>query len=87
MLCFYAQLNENNICIGISQLSGESQETNMIPIESMDTDYIWRKYENGQWSTEKFEPISAAPLDDFTDTKQRVADLEMAMAAVLGGAV
>lgn len=83
----YAQLNENNICIGVSQLSGEVIQNNMIPITSMDTDYIWRKYENEQWSAEKYEPVSTAPLDDFEETKQRVADLEMAMAAVLGGAV
>lgn len=86
-MTIYAQLNANNICIGISQLSGEVQGTNMIPIESMDTDYIWRKYENGEWSTEKYEPVSTAPIDDFADTKQRVADLELAMTAVLGGAV
>ena len=87
MVYFYAQLNEKNICIGVSQLSGEVQRANMIPIKSMDADYIGRKYENGEWSADKFEPISTAPLDDFEETKQRVVDLEMAMAAVLGGAV
>lgn len=84
---FYAQLNENNICIGVSQLSGEVNQPDMVPIDSINTDYIWRKYENGQWSAEKYEPVSTAPLDEFEETKQRVADLEMAMAAVLGGAV
>lgn len=83
----YAQLNKNNICIGVSQLSGAVQADNMIPITSMDTDYIWRKHVNGQWSTEKYEPESTAPITDFEETKHRVADLEMAMAAVLGGAV
>lgn len=86
MYC-YAQLNEHSICIGVSQLSGVVEADNMIPITIMDTDYLWRKYENGQWSAEKFEPVSTAPIDDFEETKQRVADLEMAMAAVLGGAI
>jgi len=84
---FYALLNTDSICIGISQLSGKVNQPNMIRIENMDTDYIWRKYENGQWSEEKYEPISTAPIDDFEETKQRVADLEMAMAALLGGAI
>lgn len=86
MYC-YAQLNENNICIGISQLSGEVQVENMVRIDTADTDYLWRKYENGQWSAEKYEPETTASITEFEETKQRVSDLEMAMAAVLGGAV
>lgn len=83
---FYAQLNEHNVCIGVSQLSGPVDNSNMIPIDNMDIDLIWRKYENGQWSEEKYEPTSTAPIDEFEEIKQRVADLEMAIAAVLGGA-
>lgn len=86
MAYFYAQLNENNICIGVSQLSGPAEASNMIQIDTLDTDKIWRKYENGAWSTEKFEPDSSAPVTEFEETKQRVSDLEMAMAAILGGA-
>jgi hypothetical protein len=84
---FYAQLNENDICIGVSQLSGEINTSNMIAIDAMDTDYLWKKYENGQWSAEKYEPVSTALITEFEDTQQRVADLEMAMAAVMGGAI
>lgn len=83
---FYAQLNENNICIGVSQLSGEVDAPNMVRIPSFDPDYIWRKYEDGQWTEEKFEPETTAPVTEFEETKQRVSDLEMAMAAILGGA-
>lgn len=83
----YAQLNENNICIGVSQLSGEVSAPDMVEIPNLDTNYIWRKYDNGVWSTEKYEPQTTAPITEFEETKQRVADLEMAMAAVLGGAV
>ena len=84
---YYAQLNENNICVGVSQLSGEVIQNDMIPINTMNTDFLWRKYENDQWSAEKFEPQSTAPITEFEDTKQRVADLEMAMASILGGAI
>jgi hypothetical protein len=52
MAYFYAQLNENNICIGVSQLSGPAEASNMIQIDTLDTDKIWRKYENGAWSIE-----------------------------------
>ena len=72
---YYAQLNENNVCIGISQLSGEVTVPNMIPINSFDSDKLWRKYENGQWSADKFEPISIAPLDEFQALKATVDQL------------
>lgn len=85
MYC-YAQLNENGICVGVSRLSGEVNTTNMIQIPTADPDYIWRKFENGQWSVEKFEPETTAPVTEFEETKQRVSDLEMAMAVILGGA-
>jgi len=82
---FYAQLNENKICIGVSQLSGAVESPNLVPIDGLDTDKIWRKYENGEWSSEKYEPETTAPVTEFEETKQRVSDLEMAIAAILGG--
>lgn len=77
----YAQLNENNICIGISQLSGEVNASNMIRIENFDEDKIRRKYENGAWSTEKYEPLSTAPLDEF---QQLRADVDQLIVSSLG---
>ena len=58
---YYAQINENNIVIGISQLSEETKNDELIKIESYDEDYLWRKYENGVWSTEKYLP--PAPIE------------------------
>lgn len=78
---FYAQLEENNICIGISQLSGEVTADNMIQIDTFDQDKLWRKYENNTWSTEKFEPVSTAPLDEF---QQLRADVDQLIISSLG---
>lgn len=66
---FYAQLNENNICIGISQLSGEVIQENMIEIPSFDNVHLWKKYENGAWSEGTFEPQSTAPITEFETLK------------------
>ncbi|HBC94312.1 MAG TPA: hypothetical protein DCZ10_15795 [Pelotomaculum sp.] len=77
----YAQLNENNICIGVSQLSGTVEAPNMIQIDTIDTDKIWRKYENGQWSAEKYEPQSTAPLTEF---EQLRADVDQLIISSLG---
>lgn len=45
----YAQLDNNNVCIGISQLSGEVQVENMLQIENYDVTILGKKYENGKW--------------------------------------
>ena len=83
---FYAQLNENNICIGISQLSGEVIQDNMIEIQSLDNDKLWRKYEKSAWSTEKFEPQSTAPISEFEALQVRTGLLETAVEEIaLGG--
>ncbi len=52
---YYAQLDENNICVGVSDLSGEIIADNMIRIEEMNTDLIGKKYNNGNW--EAVEPL------------------------------
>ncbi|MBU3098756.1 MULTISPECIES: hypothetical protein [Clostridium] len=66
---FYATLNENKICTGISQLSGEVIQDDMIEITSADASYMWKKYENGKWSVGTFEPISTAPVEEFETLK------------------
>jgi len=74
-MIIYAQLNKNNVCIGIAQLAGEVTDTNMVELQSADADKLWRKYENGVWSTDKYEPNSTAPLDVFTSLKATVDQL------------
>ena len=56
MMKNYASIDDSNICIGVSQLNAEVSDSNLIEIEKCDEDYIWRKYENGVWSTEKYLP-------------------------------
>jgi uncharacterized protein YlxW (UPF0749 family) len=80
---FYGQLNKNKICIGISQLSGEVTDENMIELNNFSQDFLWRKYENGNWSAEKYEPQSTAPLTEFEKLqaenitlKEKVSQLE-----------
>ena len=57
----YAIIDSDNLCVGISQLSEEVNQTDMIEIPTYNKDYIFRKYENGQWSTEKYLP--PAPIE------------------------
>ena len=75
MLKYYATLNENKICIGTQRTEQEYQNNT----------YSYRKFENGVWSTDKFELVSTAPIDEFTSIKSQVDALNVAMANLVGG--
>jgi len=86
----YAILNENMICTGMSQLSGEVIQENMIKIPAFSDEYVWRKYENAEWSTEKFEPQSTAPLTAFDQLIKNQESMtntqaQVVLALVMGG--
>ena len=53
----YAQLDNENYCCGISQLSGEVIQDNMIRINDYDLSYLDRKYDivNQKW-TDEYRP-------------------------------
>ena len=46
---YYAQLNEDRICVGISELSSEIIDENMIQINKFDITLLNKKYMNGEW--------------------------------------
>ena len=50
----YAQLNEDLVCIGISILSDEVNSDTLVKLEMLDESCIGRKYEDGEWSEEKY---------------------------------
>lgn len=74
---YYAVLNDNNICTGISQLSGEANQSNMVEIASYDASYLWKKYDasTSTWSTDTYEPSSTAPIDEWNQYKAVVDQL------------
>lgn len=46
---YYAQLNDENVCVALSMLVGEVIQENMIEIKSYNTALMGKKYENGEW--------------------------------------
>lgn len=46
---YYAQLNEDRICVGISELSSEIIDENMIQINEFDITLLNKRYMNGEW--------------------------------------
>lgn len=77
----YAQLNNDNICDGYSNLSQVEDSSYLVPLPGgWDPDLLWRKYENGQWSAEKFEP---APPTFRPTPESRIADFEEQNAEII----
>lgn len=72
---YYAQLDENNICIGVSQLSGEVKSDNLIQIASYDTSILGKKYVDGKWEEVPEEPIQAPE-----PTEQELLQAELLLA-------
>ncbi len=56
---FYAVINSKGICETVKMVNGAIDRSDHIEIPDMG-DYMYRKYENGQWSAEKFEPQPTA---------------------------
>lgn len=48
---YYAQLDENDICIGISELSGQAGSSNMVPLSAFNAGLLGRPYDRqtGEW--------------------------------------
>ena len=65
---FYAQLNDENICIGVSQLRDEENSPDLIPItgsEFADADLLNRIYENDSWG----EKVALTPKEPEGDVQ------------------
>ncbi len=87
-----AELNENGICIGTKTVKEFINDGHHVEVESPDfVNFSWRKYQDGTWSSEKFEPTSTAPLTEFEQLKsstqlmeKQISDLNIAMAQMMG---
>ncbi len=53
---YYAELNSGNVCVGVKMVAGVMDYSNHVAIDSVDGDLVNRKYENGEWSAEKYVP-------------------------------
>ena len=67
---FYAQLNDENICIGVQESPSLQPSEKLIKIESYDEDLLRRKYEDGEWSEEKFPPFPQPSPQEQIDVLQ-----------------
>lgn len=46
---YYAQIDDDGVCTGLSDLAGEVDAPNMIQLDSYDMNVMGKKYEAGTW--------------------------------------
>lgn len=80
----YAQLNIDNICIGVSQLCGEVEASDMIALTKQEysPDLIGREYKDGVWGGKPIPPDIVDPTQILTE---RVDELLKTIDGMLGG--
>ena len=71
-MSYYAQLNENNICIGVSNLSGTVDVPSLIPLPEFDISLMGKKYSNGLW-----EEVESEPVPEPEPTEQELIQAEI----------
>lgn len=69
----YAQLDENNICIGVSSLSGEVNNASMVRMDTYTVDVLGKRYVDGEWQAVPQEP---APPELSQTEKDLLAIME-----------
>lgn len=84
-MVYYAQLDENNICIGVSQLSGGVNLSSMILLEIHDASLLGKRYNNGAWEeVAQPEPATQEPTS-MEILMQAQADAELRDFAIQQG--
>jgi len=66
---FLAALNDDHICIGVKQTKDMIDDSKHVVIDSLDSYYLYRKYENGKWSEDKFLPKEGNEQKHQPDSK------------------
>jgi hypothetical protein len=55
MSFYYAQIDENNICCGVSELAGEINSPNLIQLGELDTTLLGKIWNGSEWLDPQFQ--------------------------------
>ena len=75
----YAQIDENNICVSVSELSGLVNYENMIALDTYDISLLGKRYNNGIWEDTEPIPTQADRIESLlnqriTETQEQAVD-------------
>ena len=71
---YYAQLDADNVCVGVQESPASLTADNLIEVDGLDADWIGRKREGEGWSTDKV----VAESDPIADLMLALAEAEEA---------
>lgn len=61
MLKYYAQLDVQNMCVGVSQLAGVVDANNLVELDSYDISVLGKLWQGGKWVEKPTEPEPPQP--------------------------
>lgn len=61
MVKYYAQIDEQQLCIGVSQLSGEVVADDMVELDSYDISVLGKLWQGGKWVDNPHPPQPEPP--------------------------
>ena len=64
---YYAQINEDGVCIAVSELTAEVDAPHMIALAGLDRSLLGRTWDGSKWG--------AAPIDNATDPAEWLIDV------------
>ena len=75
----YAQIDENNICVSVSELSGSVNYENMIALDTYDISLLGKKYNNDNWEEVEPEPTQLDRIEEqlkltYTEAQEQAVD-------------
>lgn len=76
-IVYYAQIDDDNICCGVSQLSGIVEYDNMIQIDSYDMSLMGKMWTGSEWVENPNPPTPPEPTKE--PTNQDIMDALTAM--------
>lgn len=76
MVKYYAQIDEQQLCIGVSQLSGEVVADDMVELDSYDISVLGKLWQGGKW-VDNPHPPQPEPSKEPTnaDIMQKLNDM------------
>lgn len=61
MIKYYAQIDVQNVCVGVSQLAGVVYADNLVELDSYDISVLGKVWQGGKWVEKPTEPEPPHP--------------------------
>lgn len=77
MIKYYAQIDVQNVCVGVSQLAGVVDADNLVELDSYDISVLGKLWQGGKWVDNPNKPQPPEPQKEPTnaDIMQKLNDM------------